>query len=96
MRKVLLLTSLLLAGCDTTPERKAQASNAAVKVSVLTTFEGITLYRVEADGKQIYVAKAGTVPVSTTAHWTETESCGKNCTRQVAKQLATIVPQEER
>jgi hypothetical protein len=95
MKKIALVCVLLmLAGCASKPERLAESSNAEIKVSVLTKFEGITLYRVEVDGKQIYVARSGSSPVNVEAHWTDTvcNPCGKGqtCCRQVPRSQATL------
>ncbi len=79
---VLVAIVLALAGCGKPTERVALSTNQEVTVSVVTRFEGVTLYRVEADGKYIYVARTGAAAgeaLNTTTVWTETRcaSTGK-------------------
>ena len=91
MRKVwVLVMALLTVACDSTPQQEITSSNQEVSVAILTTFDGITLYRVMADGKRIYVAKQGVAPVSLEAIWSE--SCGKSCTREVRQQTLAAAP----
>lgn len=60
---LVLLLATVLAGCSTTPQAVERSSNGEVAVSLLTTWDDggtpCKLWRVETDGKNVYVARCG-------------------------------------
>lgn len=60
--------------------KPVESTNGAVTVSLVTMFDGVKLYRVEVDGKYVYVATTGQGVLST--RWDE--YCGKGCIDEIS------------
>jgi hypothetical protein len=92
MRRIIVLclivmSGLLYAACTKEAEEKRHASNANFDVELLFTVDGVRVYRF-VDGRSHYFAVAGR-DAATFSTWSE--SCGKNCTRQVSDEIQTVV-----
>lgn len=80
-----MLTAVLAAGCTKDPEKVEQTTNPKVAVETLFTHDGCTVYRFD-DGRDHYFARCDN---RTEVVATRTESCGKNCTRNVDENIGT-------
>lgn len=76
MKRVIiaLLLAVTLSGCGKAAQGEARSTNRAVSVEVLTSFDGVVVYRFRDAGEYVYVAVRGR-EIST--NWSD--NCGKNC-----------------
>lgn len=59
MKSLLLLVAcIVLCGCQAEPLKTLDSANKTVIVELLTTFDGVRLYRIFDGGRQVYVAVA--------------------------------------
>ena len=80
MKYIILILIILLTGCNKTPISTLETPNPNVKVDILTTVDGCTIYRFRDGGNDNYFVKC--TSGSTQAIYTV--PCGKSCTEQVA------------
>lgn len=82
MKRAFIIFALLLSACD--PPRaikQIDSANPAVHVELLTSFDGVRLYRIDVGARTVYVAvQDGRSEVS----WEQ--SCGKNCVEHMSMQ----------
>ena len=74
-----MITALVVAGCNKVPEYSSPAGREFV-VDTLFTHEGCTMYRFSDGGNSRYFAKCDGDSVTAQTEWGE--GCGKNCVRQ--------------
>lgn len=77
MKYAIILSMLLLAGCQKNPESTTHVGN-DFKVQKLFEVDGCTVYRFH-DDRTVYFTKCDGVRSNTSY----TESCGKGCTRTI-------------
>lgn len=88
---VVIFLALFLGGCKSPSLQSTVSQNKEITVDLITQFDGIRLYRVNVDGRSVYVAATGTVPVETS--WIETHyySCGKaTCTKKIPYEVIGV------
>lgn len=78
---LVLLPLMLLTGCAKSPISTQRTDNPAVQSSLLATIDGCRVWRFEDGGRLHYFARCA--DGSRGIELTYSESCGKNCTRQV-------------
>ncbi len=77
MRTLLALSLLAMLGCDAKPVSTTSTNNQEIKVDMLFTHQGITVFRFNDGGHNVYFTKQGDI------HSVYSESCGKNCIKEV-------------
>lgn len=88
MSKLLLIaiTAALLCACEAQPVSVSSTNNPSVPVALLFEHDGCKVYRFKDDGRTLYFSKceasAGQQLAQSTTTWSE--SCGKNCVRDVS------------
>ncbi len=94
IRVLLLSVVVLVAGCDV-PGTPQQTSNSKAEVETLFDVDGYRVYRFTDSGKYVYfvLPARGDRGSQAQAIWSTSESCGKNCTKTIPHQVATVMEQ---
>lgn len=82
MKTLILITSLVLVGCQEKAERVLVSTNSNFEVEKLFTVDGCSVYRFEDGGRSVYFTNC-----NGSAETSHIESCGKNCTRSVSDRV---------
>lgn len=85
--KAAFVTAALAVACATDPVSVSTTSNGAMNVELLFEHDGCKVYRFTDGGRYRYYAHCAKGTATTTS--ASTESCGKNCARQVDETITT-------
>ena len=92
MRRIVMILCALLvtSACANSKPDQTDMKVSAESVGILFSVDGITVYRFGDGGRYHYFAvRDGRADTITLSSWSE--SCGKNCSRQVDEQIDTLM-----